>query len=77
MSAPAVITPCVLIFWHPGRVVRFPPRSSAAIWVVREDQAWLVIAGAHGWLAGSREQAIEEAQWLSRNLGLPVRDAHG
>jgi hypothetical protein len=36
--------------------------------------AWLVLALEHGWLHGERSTAIADAQWLSRNLGLPVRE---
>jgi hypothetical protein len=53
--------------------LRFPMRRSAAIWVMPEGQAWLVIAAEHGWLHGSRQAADDDAQWLGRNLGLPIR----
>jgi hypothetical protein len=56
-------------------VVRFPMRRSPAVWISREDQAWLVLAREHGWLFGSRREADIEAQWLGRNLGLPIRAA--
>jgi hypothetical protein len=56
-------------------VLRFPGRRSAAIHVVREEAAWLVLAREHGWLHGSREAAIAEASWLADNLGLPIRGA--
>jgi hypothetical protein len=37
---------------------------------------WLAIAGAHGWLCGSLNEARAVARWLSHNLGgLPVREA--
>jgi hypothetical protein len=54
--------------------IRFPMRNSQAVWITTEGPAWLVLACEHGWLFGSREQADAEATWLSRNLGLPVRD---
>jgi putative DNA primase/helicase len=30
-------------------IVRFPPRRSAAIFVVRDDDGWLALAGEHAW----------------------------
>jgi hypothetical protein len=56
-------------------VVRFPMRRSPAVWVARDGPAWLVLAREHGLLFGSRQEADIEAQWLGRNLGLPVRAA--
>jgi hypothetical protein len=54
-------------------VYRFPPRRSAAIRIVGDGAAWLVLAREHGWLHGSRAEAIADAQWLALNLGIPVR----
>jgi hypothetical protein len=57
-------------------VVRFPPRRSHAIWITREDTAWLVLAPrGHGWLFGSHSDALTTAHWLARNLGIPIREA--
>jgi hypothetical protein len=59
-------------------VVRFPPRRSAAVWLLQAyEGGWLVLAREHGWLHGSRSDALEDARWLAGNLGLPVRDAGG
>ena len=55
-------------------LIRFPLRRSAAVWVLREEPAWLVLAGEHGWLVGSRDEAIAEARWLGKNLTLPIRE---
>jgi hypothetical protein len=57
-------------------LVRFPPRRAVAIFVCeeRDGDGWLAIAGAHGWLFGSLVEARGAAHWLSRNLGLPVRE---
>jgi hypothetical protein len=55
-------------------VVRFPARQSHAIWITREDAAWVVLAYEHGWAFGCRQQALAAAQWLSANLSLPVRE---
>jgi hypothetical protein len=34
-----------------------------------------VLAGDHGWLHGDHRAAHADAEWLSRNLGLPIRSA--
>lgn len=58
-----------------SKVVRLPPRRRSAIFVCADrDGAWLTLAGEHGWLFGSRADAIIEAQWLSENFGVPVRE---
>jgi hypothetical protein len=49
-------------------IERFPLRRSHAIWISREDTAWLVLALGHGWLHGSRSAALETARWLAANL---------
>jgi hypothetical protein len=58
-------------------VLRFPLRRAAAIFVCaeRDGGGWLAIAGAHGWLCGSLNEARAVARWLSHNLGLPIREA--
>ena len=38
-------------------IERFPMRRSSAVWIVREDGAWLVLAGENGWLHGSHGEA--------------------
>jgi hypothetical protein len=48
-------------------------RRSLAVWITRDGPAWLVLAGEHGWLFGSRDEADAEAKWLSGNFGLPIR----
>jgi hypothetical protein len=57
------------------RVVRFPARRAACVWITREGPAWLVIAREHGWLHGDYPAALGDARWLSKNLGLPIRRA--
>jgi hypothetical protein len=58
------------------RFIRFPLRRLSAVLIVheRDGHGWLTLVGNHGWLFGSRADAIAEAQWLARNLGLPVRE---
>jgi hypothetical protein len=54
-------------------ISHFPMRRSLAVWLVRDGPAWLVVAGNHGWLFGSREEAAREARWLAHNRGYPIR----
>jgi hypothetical protein len=55
------------------KIERFPPRRESCIWLLRADDAWLVLALSHGWLHGSYRDAMANAGWLARNLGLPIR----
>ena len=57
-----------------GQLVCFPARR-ACVRVLREDAAWLVLAGSHGWLHGDYRTAQADAQWLADNLGVPIRRA--
>lgn len=52
-------------------LAHFPPRRASAIFVCpeRDGEGWLVVARGHGWLHGSRSDALEDARWLGRNLG--------
>jgi hypothetical protein len=55
-------------------IEHFPMRRVACVWLLRETSgAWLVLAREHGWLHGSYFAALADAQWLARNLGLPIR----
>ena len=54
-------------------VVRFPPRRSAAVWILPDEGGWLVMARGHGWLHGNCTEALKDAFWLAKNLGLPIR----
>jgi hypothetical protein len=45
----------------------------AAVFVIPDDDGWLVVAREHAWLFGSRYAALSEASRMSQNLGLPVR----
>jgi hypothetical protein len=57
-------------------IIRFRLRRIAAILICRERDGagWLALAGSHGWLFGSRADAIAEARSLAHNLELPVRE---
>jgi hypothetical protein len=57
-------------------VALFPARRSAAVWLLQASEGgWLVLARGHGWLHGSHADAVENARWLARNLGFPIREA--
>lgn len=55
-----------------------PPQQSprfrrTAIHVARSSHGgWLTISGDKGWLHGDRRGAVDDAFWMSRNLGLPI-----
>jgi hypothetical protein len=53
-------------------VIRFPPRCARAVWLVRdrEENGFLVLHGAHGWLHGDRRSALVDAVWVANNTGL-------
>ena len=54
-------------------LVRFPARHASCVWILRESTAWLVLHGNHGWAHGDHRAARADAEWLSKNLGLPIR----
>jgi hypothetical protein len=57
-----------------AEIIRLPQRCTAAIFIVcADDGSWLTLASSHGWLFGSRHEALAEAWWLSKNLSLPIR----
>lgn len=55
-----------------ARILAFPQRSPFAVHIAREDGAWLVICRAHGWLFGSRGEALVNARELAHGFGVPV-----
>jgi hypothetical protein len=56
-------------------MVRFPARRTTCIWIMgpEAEGGWLVLAGEHGWSHGDYDAARDEARWMARNLGLPIR----
>jgi hypothetical protein len=59
-------------------VARFPPRRSAAVWLLSLGQwGWLVLVGEHAWLHGDYDAAVEDAAWISANTGFPIRETAG
>jgi len=55
-------------------ILRFPNRHQNVVWLIRDDDTWLVLTRGHGWLHGSSAAASVDAQWLSRNRGAPIRE---
>jgi hypothetical protein len=51
-----------------AKIIKFPPRQSACVWLLRDDGGWLVLAGENGWPHGSSLHAQEDAAWLADNL---------
>jgi len=55
-------------------IERFPMPHSAVVWLLREASgAWLVLARDAGWIHGDYRSALADAEWMARNLGLPIR----
>jgi hypothetical protein len=53
-------------------ILRFPERGPFAVRIEREDSAWLVVARDHGWLHGSRREALADAERIARGFGVVV-----
>jgi len=53
-------------------VIQFPPRGPFSVHVETEGPAWLVICRAHGWLFGSRAEALAEARAIATGFGIAV-----
>lgn len=48
-------------------------RLLTAIYIARSAfGGWFVLSGDNAWLHGDRRSAVDDALWLSQNLGLPI-----
>jgi hypothetical protein len=57
-----------------AQIIRFPARKAAAIFVTEAREGGVVVmAVEHCWLHGNSSGAFEDAEWLSKNLGMPIR----
>jgi hypothetical protein len=56
-----------------SNITGFPQRHAVVVWLLREGDAWLVMARGYGWVHGDLAAAIDDAQWLAANLQLPIR----
>lgn len=54
-------------------IERFPGRRAMCVWLLCVADGWLVSARDHSWLHGSYAAALADAEWMARNLGLPIR----
>jgi hypothetical protein len=55
-----------------GKIISFPARGPFTVQVAREDQAWLVVCRSHGWLHGSRREALAVASAIASGFGVAV-----
>jgi hypothetical protein len=57
-----------------ARIIPFRPRAPFDVVLQREGPAWLVTVRGHGWLHGSRTDALHDARWLSKKFGVPIKE---
>jgi hypothetical protein len=57
-----------------ARIIEFPPRRSFSVRIMREAEAWLVVCREHGWLHGSRADALADANEIAEGFGLAIRE---
>jgi hypothetical protein len=55
-----------------ARILKFPERGPFNVRVEREDAGWLVICREHGWLHGSRREALAVANTIASGFGVAV-----
>jgi hypothetical protein len=53
-------------------LLEFPARGPFDVRLEREDRAWLVICRDHGWLCGSREEAVSEAREIAQGFAVAI-----
>jgi hypothetical protein len=57
-----------------ARIIEFPPRRSFSVRIMREAEAWLVLCREHGWLHGSRDAALADANEIAEEFGFAIRE---
>ena len=55
-----------------NNVVPFPRRGPFRVEVLREDAAWLVLARSYGWLHGSLDAALADAELIAAGHGVAI-----
>jgi hypothetical protein len=56
-----------------GTLLRFPMRGPFAVRVLPDgDGAWLVVCRSHGWLHGSRRDALIDASEIATGFGVAI-----
>jgi hypothetical protein len=53
-------------------IIKFPERGPFAVRIEREDSAWIVVARDHGWLHGSRHEALADAERIAGGSAIAV-----
>jgi hypothetical protein len=56
-------------------IIRFPDRGPFIVRIEREGCAWVVICRHHGWIFGSRTEAVADARMLACGFGVAVAEA--
>ncbi len=54
-------------------IIPFPSRRAHCVFLLRDGRIWRVQAYGHAWEHGSSAAADADAQWMSRNLELTIR----
>jgi hypothetical protein len=57
-----------------GSIIPFPARGPFAVRLEREGNAWLIVCRQHGWLCGSRPDALGQATEIARGFGVAVME---
>jgi hypothetical protein len=60
-----------------ARIISFPACGPFRVLVAREDEAWLVVCRPHGWVHGSRREAIADASEIAAGFGVAVEVMKG
>jgi hypothetical protein len=55
-----------------AHILKFPERGPFNVRVECEDTAWRVVARDHGWLHGSRHEALADAERIASGFGVAV-----
>jgi hypothetical protein len=60
---------------RPRNILRFPQRGPFAVHVVHVSGEWLVVCRQHGWVFGSRQDALADAAVIAAGFAVEVRGA--
>jgi hypothetical protein len=56
-----------------ARILQFPPRGPFAVCIQHDSGGgWLVICRQHGWLFGSRRDALADAAEIAAGFGVAI-----
>ena len=66
--------PAPTVQWpHSAHIIPFPPRGPLAVYVVNDDDGWLVVCRKHGWLHSDQREAIADAETIAAGFGVAVK----